>query len=113
MGRDVPPARHCSPHRPADSAAECVWSDSRSTTKPELVGGVETTMRLLLAKEAAEILRIPQNRVYALGKSGVLPSVRIGRQVRFVEEKLLDWIRKGGSQQESTSSSDNPHKRIA
>ncbi len=70
-------------------------------------------MKLLLAKEAAVILRVPQNRVYALGKKGVLPCVRIGRQVRFVEDDLLDWIRKGGTQQDSESSSDNLHKRIA
>jgi len=36
-------------------------------------------------------------RVYEAARLGLIPSVRIGRQVRFDEDSLQDWIKKGGS----------------
>ena len=56
-------------------------------------------MRLLTAKETAEILRVTQPRVYELARSGLLPCVRMGRQIRFDEEKLREWAMRGGSPQ--------------
>ncbi|HLA09561.1 MAG TPA: helix-turn-helix domain-containing protein [Pyrinomonadaceae bacterium] len=54
-------------------------------------------MRLLDAKEVAQILKISTQRVYELTRQGILPSVRIGaRQIRFEEARLLDWIENGG-----------------
>jgi len=53
-------------------------------------------MRLLTAKEVAELLRVPVPRVYALGRLRVLPVVRVGRQVRFDADRLAKWIRDGG-----------------
>ncbi len=56
------------------------------------------TPRLLLVKEAAEILRVPPARVYALIRHGQLPAVHLGeRQVRIVEADLIEWIRSGGA----------------
>jgi excisionase family DNA binding protein len=54
-------------------------------------------MKLLLAAEAAALLRLSENRVYELAKRGLIPCVRIGRQIRFPEDKLLAWIEAGGS----------------
>ena len=54
-------------------------------------------MRLLVAQEAAGLLRVNTNRLYDLAKRGVVPSVRIGRQVRFEEDSLRVWIASGGS----------------
>ena len=66
-------------------------------------------MKLLLAAEAAAILRVTENRVYELAKRGVLPCVRIGRQVRFPEDRLLAWLEAGGSPPEADGrSSPNP-----
>lgn len=62
-------------------------------------------MQLLLAPEAAELLRIPTNRVYELAKQGLLPCVHIGRYVRFVEDDLIAWIRTGGTVPDTVSSS--------
>ena len=59
-------------------------------------------MKLLLASEAAALLRITQNRLYDLGKRGVIPCVRIGRQVRFPEDKLLAWLDAGGASLEAS-----------
>jgi excisionase family DNA binding protein len=54
-------------------------------------------MQLLDAKEVARILQISTPRVYELTRQGILPSVRIGaRQIRFEEERLLQWIENGG-----------------
>jgi excisionase family DNA binding protein len=54
-------------------------------------------MRLLTAKETAEILRVTLPRVYELARGGLIPSVRMGRQIRFHESKLMEWIEQGGS----------------
>lgn len=62
-------------------------------------------MQLLLALEAAELLRLPTNRVYELAKQGLIPCVHIGRYVRFVEADLITWIRAGGTAPDSVSSS--------
>jgi len=54
-------------------------------------------MRLLDAKEVAEILQVSLARVYELTRQGILPSVRIGpRQIRFEETRLMQWIEHGG-----------------
>ncbi len=52
--------------------------------------------RLLIAEEVAEILKVNKDRVYSLARQGVIPHVRIGRQVRFSESALHDWILRGG-----------------
>jgi excisionase family DNA binding protein len=54
-------------------------------------------MRLLTAKETAEILRVTLPRVYELARGGLIPSVRMGRQIRFHEPKITEWIEQGGS----------------
>lgn len=55
------------------------------------------TTKLLLAQEAATLLRIPPNRIYELAKRSLIPCVRIGRLVRFPEHLLLAWIEAGGT----------------
>ena len=40
-------------------------------------------------------------RVYEAARLGLIPCVRIGRQVRFDEETLRRWIEEGGSTQSS------------
>jgi len=54
-------------------------------------------MHLLTAKETAEILRVTLPRVYELAREGLIPSVRMGRQIRFHESKIVEWIERGGS----------------
>lgn len=54
-------------------------------------------MRLLDAKEVAEILQVSLPRVYKLTRRGILPSVRIGpKQIRYEETRLMKWIEYGG-----------------
>ncbi len=50
------------------------------------------TNLLLTVDQVAEILNVPPRRVYELAKSGNLPSVRIGRLVRFSRRAIEDWM---------------------
>ena len=52
--------------------------------------------KLLTADEVAERLRVKVARVYELGRIGALPTVRIGRLIRFAEPALDDYIAGGG-----------------
>ncbi len=57
----------------------------------------EEAVRLLTADQVAEILQISKARVYDNARSGIIPSVRIGRLIRFSEKALDDWIARGGT----------------
>ncbi len=52
---------------------------------------------LLRSKEAADKLSITEDRLYAYTREGILPVVKIGRQLRWSEESLNEFIRSGGS----------------
>ena len=52
--------------------------------------------RLLTAAEVAEILAVTPARVYELVRRGMLPHVRVGRQVRIDPAALDAWIAAGG-----------------
>lgn len=52
--------------------------------------------RLLQAKQVAEMLATTEGRVYELARLKLIPVCRLGRQVRFDEATLVEWIRKGG-----------------
>ena len=64
--------------------------------RPSLESG-GMIVKILLATEAAALLRVTTNRLYELAKRGAIPCVRVGRQVRFSEDRLLEWIANGGS----------------
>ena len=75
-------------------------------------------MKLLLASEAAALLRVTENRIYELAKRGAIPVVRLGRQLRLDEAALLAWIEAGGTPLEATSppvlkAVDSPRRRSA
>lgn len=53
-------------------------------------------VRLLRVPHVARILDVSEDRVYELAREGVLPAVRLGRQIRFDEDKLRAWIDQGG-----------------
>lgn len=47
---------------------------------------------LLTAKEAAELLRISQRKLWSLTASGTIPFLRIGRAIRYDAADLRRWI---------------------
>lgn len=54
-------------------------------------------VRLMTVREVAQRLQVGVPRAYQLIRDGVIPSVRIGSQVR-VDPLLLDeWIARGGA----------------
>ncbi len=63
-------------------------------------------MRVLIAVEVAELLKVPVPRIYELARQGRIPHVRIGRQVRFRQEAIETWLTTlESSQSEETSRS--------
>ncbi len=53
-------------------------------------------MKLLRVDAVAEMLDLPEDRVYALSREGILPTVRCGRQLRWSLEQIQDFIASGG-----------------
>lgn len=51
---------------------------------------------LLKADEVGAILGVSRARVHELIRQGILPSVRLGRQVRVDQAELRRWTRSGG-----------------
>ncbi|MBA2668530.1 MAG: helix-turn-helix domain-containing protein [Trueperaceae bacterium] len=52
---------------------------------------------MLTADEASDLLRVRRPQVYALARDGIIPSVRVGRAVRFSRARLEQWIADGGA----------------
>ena len=49
-------------------------------------------MKLLKIKEVASILKIDKITTYKYAKDGTIPAIRIGRNWRFLEEVLEEWL---------------------
>ena len=52
--------------------------------------------QLLIAEEVATILRVQKWRVYEMVRMNIIPHIKMGRQIRFSESALRDWISRGG-----------------
>jgi excisionase family DNA binding protein len=51
-----------------------------------------TLSALLTVREAADLLRISERTLFTLTKNREIPSVRVGRGVRYDERDLARWI---------------------
>jgi excisionase family DNA binding protein len=47
---------------------------------------------LLTASEAAAFLRLRESTLRDYSRRGLVPCIRIGRHVRYVESDLLGWL---------------------
>ena len=47
-------------------------------------------------REISEILKISEDRAYSLAREKILPSVRLGRTLRFSSKAIADFIENGG-----------------
>ena len=54
--------------------------------------GPTTLSALLTVREAAGLLRISERTLFTLTKDGQIPSVRVGRGVRYDPGDLASWI---------------------
>ena len=52
---------------------------------------------LVTAYDVSKILSVPRLRIYDLARTGQIPSVRIGRTIRFDPERIKAWIAAGGT----------------
>lgn len=52
--------------------------------------------KLLKITAVARILDVSEERAYALARDGLLPHVRLGRQIRVDSEALERFIKNGG-----------------
>lgn len=53
--------------------------------------------KLATIPEIADLLGVSTQRAYEMARRGLIPAVRMGRQVRVDMESLNEWIRNGGS----------------
>jgi excisionase family DNA binding protein len=51
---------------------------------------------MLTMHEVADRLGVSLQRAYEMGRTGLLPIVRMGRQIRVEEGRLTSWIESGG-----------------
>ena len=55
-------------------------------------------MRLIKAKEAAELLNVRLSRLYELTRQNAIPVVRVGeKQLRYDTDALAHWANRGGT----------------
>lgn len=52
--------------------------------------------KLLKVADVAKLLDVSEGRVYELARRGILPHIRLGRQVRFSPIQLKEFLEGGG-----------------
>jgi len=52
---------------------------------------------ILTAAEVAKALHISVARTYALARLGLLPSVKLGRSIRFLADAIIEFLERGGA----------------
>jgi excisionase family DNA binding protein len=65
--------------------------------KEQLIVSTTAPQRLQDADWLASRLGITRQRAYELVRLGLVPAVRLGRQVRFDAGSIEEWIRAGGT----------------
>ncbi|MFZ3130750.1 MAG: helix-turn-helix domain-containing protein [Desulfosporosinus sp.] len=53
--------------------------------------------KLMRICEVADILNVAEDRAYAMAREGILPVIRMGRQLRVDPDQLQIWLDKGGN----------------
>ena len=72
-------------------------SAARTPDPPPATRGVEQASRLLTAGDLADRWSVPRAHVYRLGREGRLPTVRLGRYMRWRPEDIDAFEREGGA----------------
>lgn len=72
-------------------------TNMNTTLLPPQNQNEQVDIRLLHMNEVARRLGISLQRAYELGRQGLLPIARLGRQMRVEEHRLLVWIAEGGA----------------
>jgi nitrogen PTS system EIIA component len=64
---------------------------------------------IMTVNEVADYLRVNPQTVYRKAKSGELPSVRIGRAIRFRRDTLEDWLKGLANSRQNTPQAVREH----
>jgi excisionase family DNA binding protein len=72
--------------------ALCRWSALAGHAEVPIDAFVDSELDVLTAGQVAKFLNMPKRRIYELAKRGELPSVRIGRHVRFRRRGIETWL---------------------
>ena len=49
-------------------------------------------VKLLTTREVVELIKVDKSTVYRMAENGRIPAVKVGRQWRFPEDRLLEWL---------------------
>ena len=53
-------------------------------------------MKFYTVDQIAELIQLSRPRIYEAIRTGLLPAVHIGRQVRIEEQAFAGWVQAGG-----------------
>jgi len=62
------------------------------SSEASIRGVAESNPRLLTSAEAAEFLTLKESTLRDYSRRGIVPSVKIGRHLRFVEADLVGYL---------------------
>lgn len=48
---------------------------------------------ILTIKEASQFLKIGKTTLYKLARNGEIPGRKVGREWRFVKDKIIEWVK--------------------
>lgn len=49
--------------------------------------------RLLTTRDVQELIRVDRSTIYRMAEDGRIPAVKVGRQWRFPEDRITEWLR--------------------
>ncbi len=65
---------------------------------------------ILVAQEAAEMLRVSTQRLYELSRTRQIPVIVLGqRQFRYSKQAIEKWLESGGNSQKATVNTPENH----
>ncbi len=69
-------------------------------------------MRLVTTRDVAALMRVDKSTVYRMAEDGRLPAIKVGRQWRFPEDRLLEWLAGRASPAAATAPADIEHRPL-
>ena len=61
----------------------------------EAAGEAHTRPALLTTRDVQQIIRVDKSTIYRMAETGRIPAVKVGRQWRFPEDRLQEWLQNG------------------
>ena len=82
----------------------------------DAAGEAATRPALLTTRDVQQIIRVDKSTIYRMAETGRIPAVKVGRQWRFPEDRLQEWLQSspaaaGAADQEKAPS--NGPRRLA